>query len=189
MKASEDALLNEAKASAVANDAIIPRRPHRGGGREGVSPIKNREQFFRHVEEGLQQYFDECDRQWGGILHLTVGVRHGTVGGVIKSENTLRYEGYTRHRIERILRYVLPRYVPRKQVDFVVADFTDELLDAKLEEESAPEEEAKPEVEVQRLTEQPLPKRRRGRKQKTSINNQTQENNENNPDTISDNVG
>ena len=30
MKASEDALLNEAKASAVANDAIIPRRPHRG---------------------------------------------------------------------------------------------------------------------------------------------------------------
>ena len=36
MKASEDALLNEAKASAVANDAIIPRRPHRGGGWEGV---------------------------------------------------------------------------------------------------------------------------------------------------------
>lgn len=143
-------------------------------------PIKNREQFFRYVEEGLQQYFDECDRQWGGILHLTVGVRHGTVGGIIKSENTLRYEGYTRHRIERILRYVLPRYVPRKQVDFVVADFTDELLGTKPDEEAAPEEEANPEVEVQQLTEQPLPKRRRGRKQKSSTDNQpqTQESNE-----------
>ena len=153
-----------------------------------MRPIKNREQFFRYVEEGLQQYLDECDRQWGGILHLTIGVRHGTVGGIIKSENALRYEGYTRHRIEHILRYVLPRYISRKQVDFVVADFTDELLGTKPDEESAPEEDETPEVEVQQFTEQPLPKRRRGRKQKSSINNQTQENNENISDTVSRDV-
>ena len=35
-KASEDALLCGAKAPAVANDAFIPHRPHRGGGLEGV---------------------------------------------------------------------------------------------------------------------------------------------------------
>ncbi len=50
-------------------------------------PIKNREQFFKHVEEGLQRYFSECDRHWGGILHLTVGVKCGKVGGIIKSDD------------------------------------------------------------------------------------------------------
>ena len=64
-------------------------------------PIKNREQFFKLLEEGLQQYFDACDRYWGGILHLTVGVKVGKVGGIIKSENMLAYEGFTLHRVEK----------------------------------------------------------------------------------------
>ena len=90
-------------------------------------PIKNREQFFKLVEEGLQQYFDTCDRYWGGILHLTVGVKCGVVGGIIKSENMLSYEGFTLHRIETILRYVLPKYVPRTEVGFAVGSILDEL--------------------------------------------------------------
>ena len=101
--------------------------PHRGGGWEGVSPIKNREQFFKLVEESLQQYFDTCDRYWGGILHLTVGVKCGEVGGIIKSENMLSYEGFTLHRSETILRYVLPKYVPRPEVGFAVGNILDEL--------------------------------------------------------------
>jgi hypothetical protein len=90
-------------------------------------PIKNREQFFKLVEESLQQYFDTCDRYWGGILHLTVGVKCGKVGGIIKSENMLSYEGFTLHRIETILRYVLPKYVSRPEVDFAVGSILDEL--------------------------------------------------------------
>ena len=90
-------------------------------------PIKNREQFFKLVEESLQQYFDTCDRYWGGILHLTVGVKCGEVGGIIKSENMLSYEGFTLHRIETILRYVLPKYVPRPEVGFAVGNILDEL--------------------------------------------------------------
>ena len=48
-------------------------------------PIKNREAFFDYLEEGLQDYFDHHDRLFGGIIHLTVGVREGKVGGIIKS--------------------------------------------------------------------------------------------------------
>ena len=111
-------------------------------------PIKNREQFFKLVEESLQQYFDTCDRYWGGILHLTVGVKVGKVGGIIKSADAfgasvatteglssqrslppprLSYEGFTLHRIETILRYVLPKYVPRPEVGFAVGNILDEL--------------------------------------------------------------
>ena len=90
-------------------------------------PLKNREQFFKLVEEGLQQYFDTCDRYWGGILHLTVGVKCGEVGGIIKSENMLSYEGFTLHRIESILKYVLPKYIPRTEVGFAVGSILDEL--------------------------------------------------------------
>ena len=112
----------------VNNTTAMPATPpHRGGGREGVSPIKNREQFFKLVEQSLQQYFDTCDRYWGGILHLTVGVKCGKVGGIIKSENMLSYEGFTLHRIETILRYVLPKYVPRPEVGFAVGNILDEL--------------------------------------------------------------
>ena len=77
------------------------------------TPIKNREKFFEYLHEGLQQYFDTCDRYWGGILHLTVGVKCGEVGGILKSENMLSYEGFTLHRVETILKYVMPRYVSR----------------------------------------------------------------------------
>ena len=97
-----------------------------GGGR-GPQSIKNREQFFKLVEEGLQQYFDTCDRYWGGILHLTVGVKVGKVGGIIKSENMLSYEGFTLHRVETILQYVLPRFVSRDSVPYAIAAVIDEL--------------------------------------------------------------
>ena len=107
--------------------AMSATPPHRGGGREGVSPLKNREQFFKLVEQSLQQYFDTCDRYWGGILHLTVGVKCGEVGGIIKSQNMLSYEGFTLHRIESILKYVLPKYVPRTEVGFAVGNILDEL--------------------------------------------------------------
>ena len=48
-------------------------------------PIKNREAFFDYLEKGLQAYFDHHDSFFGGIIHLTVGVREGKVGGIIKS--------------------------------------------------------------------------------------------------------
>ena len=112
----------------VNNTTAMPATPpHRGGGREGVSPLKNREQFFKLLEEGLQQYFDTCDRYWGGILHLTVGVKCGEVGGIIKSENMLSYEGFTLHRVETILKYVLPRFVSRDSVPYAIAAVLDEL--------------------------------------------------------------
>ena len=136
-----------------------------------MKPIRHREQFFRCIEEGLQQYFDACDRQWGGILHLTIGVRHGEVGGIIKSADALRYEGYTRQRIEQILRFVLPRYVKRSDVDYVVNDVINELLGAPSNSPMGEDSEST-EVEVQAVVVEPLPKRRRGRKQKPSTDNQ-----------------
>lgn len=90
-------------------------------------PIKNREAFFDYLEEGLQGYFDSYDEYWDGILHLTVGVKCGQVGGIIKAESMLSYEGFTLHRIETILRYVLPKYVPRTEVGFAVGSILDEL--------------------------------------------------------------
>ena len=117
-------------------------------------PIKNREQFFKLVEESLQQYFDTCDRYWGGILHLTVGVKCGEVGGIIKSENMLSYEGFTLHRIETILKYVLPRFVSRNSVPFAIAAVLDELrMETKTE---SPDEE-----------DMPQKRRARGRKKKS----------------------
>ena len=124
-------------------------------------PIKNREQFFKLVEESLQQYFDTCDRYWGGILHLTVGVKCGEVGGILKSENMLSYEGFTLHRVETILKYVLPRFVSRDSVPYAIAAVLDELRTHGAEPTTAPTETTAPE-------EQPRPKkhRARGRKRK-----------------------
>ena len=65
-------------------------------------PIKNREAFFDYLEEGLQDYFDHHDRLFGGIIHLTVGVREGLVGGIIKSEDMLHYSGFTLDRVREI---------------------------------------------------------------------------------------
>lgn len=124
-------------------------------------PIKNREQFFKLVEEGLQQYFDACDRYWGGILHLTVGVKVGKVGGIIKSENMLAYEGFTLHRVETILKYVLPRYVSRDSVPYAIAAVLDELRVHGEEPATAPTEEP--------AEEQPKPKKHRTRRKKTEV--------------------
>lgn len=116
-------------------------------------PVKNREQFFKDVEQGLQQYFDKCDRHWGGILHFTVGVKVGKVGGIIKSESTLSYEGFTLHRVETILKYVMPRFVSRDSVPYAIAAVLDELRNC------ADEPEAEDNVPKQR--------RARGRRKKT----------------------
>ena len=124
-------------------------------------PIKNREAFFDYLEEGLQAYFDNHDRYWGGILHLTVGVKMGKVGGILKSENMLSYEGFTLHRVETILKYVLPRYVSRDSVPNAIAAVLDELRVHGEEPTTAPTEEPADEL--------PKPKkpRTRGRMRKT----------------------
>ena len=128
-------------------------------------PIKNREQFFKLVEESLQQYFDTCDRYWGGILHLTVGVKCGEVGGIIKSENMLSYEGFTLHRIETILRYVLPKYVSRPEVGFAVGNILDELrMEGALSNSPKGEDSDPTEAE-------PKPKKHRTRGRKRTIDN------------------
>ena len=107
-----------------------------------MKPIKRRKEFFDSLEAGLQSYFDAHDPEWGGIMHLTIGVRCGEVGGIIKSETTLRYEGYTRQRIEQILRFVLPRYVRRADVDYAVDDVINELLGISTAEECTEEHKA-----------------------------------------------
>ena len=133
--------------------------------------IKNREAFFDYLEEGLQAYFDQCDRYWGGILHLTVGVKCGKVGGIIKSENMLSYEGFTLHRIETILRYVLPRFVSRDSVPYAIAAVLDELR-THGDEPTEPAEES--------AEKQPTPKkhRTRGRRKKTDVEPDNTENHE-----------
>ena len=101
---------------------------HRGRGWGGSpNPIKNREAFFDYLEEGLQAYFDNHDRLFGGIIHLTVGVREGQVGGIIKSERMLSYSGFTLDRVRDILRYVLPRFVPRTEVQLIADAIIEEL--------------------------------------------------------------
>ena len=90
-------------------------------------PIKNREAFFDYLEEGLQDYFDHHDRLFGGIIHLTVGVREGKVGGIIKSEEALHYSGFTLDRVRDIIAYVLPRFVPRTEVAMVTEAIIEEL--------------------------------------------------------------
>ena len=119
--------------------------PHRGGGLEGVSPqpIKNREAFFDYLEEGLQEYFDHHDRFFGGILHLTVGVREGQVGGIIKSEEMLHYSGFTLDRVREIIAYVLPKYVPRTDVALVTDAIIEEMRMGR-EDPQAPKRASRP---------------------------------------------
>ena len=112
--------------------------------------IKNREAFFDYLEEGLQAYFDNHDSDWGGILHLTVGVKCGKVGGIIKGEYMLHYEGFALDRVREILKYVLPQYVSRSElplaVDAVIDELTGRTASPVAEEQFAPEppQEAKP---------------------------------------------
>ena len=98
-------------------------------------PIKNREAFFDYLEEGLQNYFDNHDRLFGGIIHLTVGVREGQVGGIIKSEEALHYSGFTLDRVRKIIAYVLPKYVPRTEVALITEAIIEELRMGKEEAE------------------------------------------------------
>ena len=99
-------------------------------------PIKNREAFFDYLEEGLQDYFDHHDRLFGGIIHLTVGVREGQVGGIIKSEEALHYSGFTLDRVREILKYVLPKYVPRTEVALITDAIIEELRMGREEPEA-----------------------------------------------------
>ena len=110
--------------------------------------IKNREAFFDYLEEGLQGYFDNHDRLYGGILHLTVGVREGQVGGIIKSEQMLHYSGFTLDRVKTILAYVLPRFVPRTEVALAMEAVIEELRMGK-EEPEAPKKASRPKREKQ----------------------------------------
>ena len=111
-------------------------------------PIKNREAFFDYLEEGLQNYFDSYDEYWGGILHLTVGVKCGQVGGIIKAESMLSYEGFTLERVKTILKYVLPRFVPRTEVALAMEAVIEELRMGK-EEPEAPKKATRPKREKQ----------------------------------------
>ena len=99
-------------------------------------PIKNREAFFDYLEEGLQAYFDGHDRLFGGIIHLTVGVCEGKVGGIIKSQEMLHYSGFTLGRVREILKYVLPKYVPRTEVALVTDAIIEELRMGREEPEA-----------------------------------------------------
>ena len=99
-------------------------------------PIKNREAFFDYLEEGLQNYFDNHDTFFGGIIHLTVGVREGQVGGIIKSERMLHYSGFTLDRVREILKYVLPKYVPRSEVALITDAIIEELRMGREEPEA-----------------------------------------------------
>ena len=139
---------------------------HRGRGWGGSpNPIKNREAFFDYLEEGLQAYFDNHDRLFGGIIHLTVGVREGQVGGIIKSESMLSYSGFTLDRVRDILRYVLPRFVPRTEVQLIADAIIEELRMEKTPSNS-------PKGEDSESTEaEPQPKKPRTRGRKRAIDN------------------
>ena len=122
---------------------------HRGRGWGGSpNPIKNREAFFDYLEEGLQAYFDNHDRLFGGIIHLTVGVREGQVGGIIKSERMLSYSGFTLDRVRDIIAYVLPKHVPRTEVQLITDAIIEELRMGK-EEPEAPKKETRSKREKQ----------------------------------------
>ena len=111
-------------------------------------PIKDREAFFDCLEEGLQGYFDNHDRLYGGILHLTVGVREGQVGGIIKSEQMLHYSGFTLDRVKTILAYVQPRFVPRTEEALAMEAVIEELRMGK-EEPEQPKKATRPKREKQ----------------------------------------
>ena len=100
--------------------------------------MKNREAFFYCVGKGLQRYFDRHDRLFGGVIHLTVGVREGQVGGIIKSEEMLHYSGFTLDRVRDILKYILPRFVPRTEVQLIADAVIEELRMGKEEEKASP---------------------------------------------------
>lgn len=163
-----------------------------------MNPIQNRQAFFSILEEALQDYFDRYDTYWGGILHLTVGVKCGQVGGIIKSENMLSYEGFTLERVRQILQYVLPQFLERPDVQTAI-DYTlsqlrngndtplervfnktpDELevkepqkrtRKKKAEEEPAEEQQPEPQPEPQ-----PAPEEKPKRQRKTKKQNQDNE--------------
>lgn len=126
-----------------------------------MTPIRDREAFFKYLQKGLQKYFDTCDKGWCGILHLTVGVKYGKVGGIIKSEKMMFYEGYTWHRVEEILRYVLPRFVRRDEVAEIIGEVKSHLREPNVNDNV--DDNANADIETE-----PLPKpRRRGRRRKT----------------------
>ena len=134
-------------------------------------PVKDREAFFRCVEEGLQAYFDNHDTYWGGILHLTVGVKTGKVGGIIKAESMLSYEGFTLSRVTEILKYVLPKYMTRTGVRFAVDEVISELRMSGTPPavpEEAPEEIPAPTEDTPAPTGE-APKKRCGRKPKAQV--------------------
>ena len=131
-------------------------------------PIKNREAFFKQLEEGLQRYFDDHDTFFGGIIHLTVGVREGKVGGIIKSADAfgasvatteglpsqrsaakppLHYSGFTLDRVSGILHYVLPKYLPRTEVA-LIADAVIEELRMGRDEPEPPKRVGRPKKQV-----------------------------------------
>ena len=123
---------------------VTPPREGQGG---GPQPIKDREAFFGCLEEGLQAYFDDHDRLFGGIIHLTVGVREGQVGGIIKSEEMLHYSGFTLDRVRDILHYVLPKHLPRTEVA-VTADAIIEELRMGHDEPEPPKRVGRPKKQV-----------------------------------------
>ena len=64
------------------------------GGTEGglgMKLIKNRSAFFGHLQQGLQGYFDNHDRKFGGIIHFAVGIRNGRVVGIIRRDSPLPF--------------------------------------------------------------------------------------------------
>ena len=63
------------------------------GGTEGglMKPIKNRSAFFGHLQHGLQGYFDNHDRRFGGIIHFAIGVKNGRVMGIIRRDSPLPF--------------------------------------------------------------------------------------------------
>ena len=107
-------------------------------------PVKNREAFFDCVGKGLQRYFDHHDRLFGGVIHLTVGVREGQVGGIIKSEEMLHYSGFTLERVSNILAYVLPRYVSRTEVSLAIDAVIEELRMGREEESQEQKKTGRP---------------------------------------------
>jgi hypothetical protein len=130
------------------NTPAMSEKPlHRGRGWGGSSSIKNREAFFDCLEEGLQSYFDGHDRFFGGIIHLTIGVRDGKVGGIIKSQEMLHYSGFTLDRVRSILAYVLPRFVPRTEVAMVTDAIIEELRMGR-EEPKEPKKVGRPKKQV-----------------------------------------
>ena len=135
--------------------------------------LKKVPEFFYHLEQGLQAYFDKYDREFGGIIHLTVGVKVGKVGGIIKGDSMLRYDGFTTERVREILAYVLPTYMKRTVVPYAIEEVIDELTGkcrhAECPEQPAEEEQPSEQPAAEELPiEQPKPKRKYVRKRKAT---------------------